>query len=111
MVNTSKYFIHPATRHASSKDLYKLPMCLRLPLKSSVSIASYTPEAPVILLAMKRCGIILADDGSDWFISGDTNDGWSSTMSGIGTAFSSTHGSDFEVVETGTPTPRALPAG
>ena len=105
MNNTSMYHIHPATHEASSLDLYYPPMGLRLRLKSSVSITSYTPEAQVILLAMKRYGIILADNGSEWYISGDTNDGWAAISGGIGTAFNAIHGSDFEVVETGTPIP------
>jgi hypothetical protein len=105
MASTSKYFIHPATHHASSLDLYYPPMGLRLRLKSSVSITAYTPEAQVILRAMQRYGIIVADNGSDWYISGDTNDGWAAIIGGIGTAFNAIVGSDFEVVETGTPTP------
>jgi hypothetical protein len=105
MNNTSNDHIHPATHEASSLALYYPPMGLRLRLKSSVSIASYTTQAQVILLAMQRYGIIVADNGSDWYISGDTNDGWAAIAGGIGTAFNAIHGSDFEVVETGTPMP------
>jgi hypothetical protein len=50
---------------------------------------------------MKRYGIILADNGSDWFISGESNNGWSPLMDAIITAFGKVHGSDFEAVDTG----------
>jgi hypothetical protein len=50
---------------------------------------------------MKTYGLILADNGSNWYVTGDTNDGWSSVTGGIQSAFSQIHGSDFEVVESG----------
>jgi len=51
---------------------------------------------------MKQYGLILADNGSNWYVSGDSDDGWSPLMDGITQAFSQVHGSDFEAVHTGT---------
>ena len=58
-------------------------------------------EAKVILQAMKTYGLILADNGSDWYVSGDSDDGWDPLMEGIINAMSAVHGSDFEVVDSG----------
>ena len=50
---------------------------------------------------MKKYGIILADNGSNWYISGETNQGWDSYMDGLVSGLSQVHGSDFEAVDTG----------
>jgi len=55
----------------------------------------------VILTAMKKYGIILADNGSNWYISGETNQGWSAYMDDLVSGLRQVHGSDFEVVDTG----------
>ncbi len=104
MAKTANYFIHPATHGASSNALYYPPMGLRLRLKASTNIASLSKESQVIFAAMKKYGIIVADNGSDWFFSGDSDDRWSSTlMDSLVTDFGKIHGSDFEVVESGAP--------
>jgi hypothetical protein len=43
----------------------------------------------------------LADNGSNWYISGESNDGWDKYMDGLLTGMRAIHGSDFEVVDTG----------
>lgn len=104
VANSSNYFVHPATHAASSRALYYPPMGLRLRMKAGTNIAGRSPQAQVIFNAMKKYGIILADNGSDWYISGDSDDRWTSTlMDTLNTDFGAVHGSDFEVVETGTP--------
>jgi len=102
MVNTLHAYVHPATHAAGKTSPSTLPpMGLRLRLKSSVAIDGYSKEARAILQAMKTYGIILADNGSDWFFSGEMHDGWPAIFDGIATAFGNVHGSDFEIVDTG----------
>jgi hypothetical protein len=94
-------YIHPATHAAGTADPTLPPMGLRLRLKSTFSLAQFSGPAAVVLLAMQRYGIILADNGSDWYIGGDSDDGWTPLMDGLVTTLSKVHGSDFEAVETG----------
>jgi hypothetical protein len=76
MNSTSNGYIHPATHFAGNSNTSLPPMGLRLRLKASFNTSSVTAPALVILTAMKKYGIILADNGSDWYITGDSNDGW-----------------------------------
>ncbi len=109
MEQTSNFYIHPATHAASERALPSPPMGLRVRLKASYAIPSGTSaEAKTILQAMKTYGLILADNGSDWYVSGDSDDGWDPLMDGIIKAMSNVHGSDFEVVDTG---PTITPPG
>lgn len=66
---TQRGYIHPATHFAGSTPSAP-PMGLRLRLKASYDISGYTGQARVILEALKRYGMIVADNGSSWFISG-----------------------------------------
>ena len=95
-------YIHPATHAAGNSSTTLPPMGLRLRLKASFSTTSFSGPTLVILTAMKKYGIILADNGSNWYISGETNQGWDSYMDGLVSGLSKLHGSDFEVVDTGT---------
>jgi len=93
-------FVYPARHFASDLDDASLPaMGQRLRLKSAVNIAGYPPQAQVVLQAMKEYGLIVADNGSDWFVSGAPDPGWDNDdlrqLGGI-------KGSDFEVVDTST---------
>jgi hypothetical protein len=94
-------YIHPATHAAGSSDVTLPPMGLRVRLKASFDPSGATGPALVILTAMKKFGLILADNGSDWYISGESNEGWAPLMDAISTALGRVHGSDFEVVDTG----------
>lgn len=68
---TRSAHIYPARHDAGSGNDPKLPpMGLRLRLKASVSIAGLSSEDQVILSALKKYGMIVADNGSPWFISG-----------------------------------------
>jgi hypothetical protein len=74
---TQRAYIHPATHFASdATDPNLPPMGLRLRLKSSFAIGGYSPEAQVILSALKRYGMFVADNGSSWFISGASDARW-----------------------------------
>ncbi len=70
-------YILPATHWASSStDPNRPPMGLRLRLKASYDISGYTGHSRVILQALKTYGMIVADNGSNWFISGAADTRW-----------------------------------
>ena len=100
-VNTTRHgYVFPARHFASSNTSVNVPpMGMRVRLKASVNISGYSPAMQVILRAMKQYGMIVADNGSNWFISGAPDPRWNDnelhTLSGI-------KGSDFEVVQMGT---------
>ena len=90
-------YIYPA-RHkvGSSGGQYSLPFGARIRLKASVNISSYSTTNQVILRAMKKYGLILADIGSNLFVSGAPDDRWKNDdLRELGQL----HGSDFEVVK------------
>jgi hypothetical protein len=95
---TRRAYIYPARHYASSSTDPSLPpMGLRVRLKSSFNVRPFPPQARVVLVALKRYGMILADNGSDWYISGAPSPGWSNDQ--LHTLGRVT-GSDFEVVDT-----------
>src|SRR4051794_34711345 len=68
---TRKAYVYPARHFASSSTSTSLPpMGLRVRLKASYPIAGLSPAARVIATALKQYGMILADNGSPWYISG-----------------------------------------
>jgi hypothetical protein len=95
---TRDAYVWPA-RHAasSSTDRALPPMGLRLRLKSGVDISRLPRQARVVAEAMKRYGVILADNGSPWFISGAPDDHWDNDALH---ALASLRGPDFEAVDT-----------
>jgi hypothetical protein len=96
---TQAGFIHPATHLASSSTDPDLPpMGLRLRLKASYSLAGFHGESLVILEALKRFGLIVADNGSPWFITGAPNPDWNDEDL---EQIKQVPGSAFEAVETG----------
>ncbi|PIV90292.1 hypothetical protein COW46_03370 [Candidatus Gracilibacteria bacterium CG17_big_fil_post_rev_8_21_14_2_50_48_13] len=96
---TQKGFIHPATHFASSSvDANRPPMGLRLRLKADYDISHITGASRVILEALKTYGMIVADNGSDWFISGATDSRWNDEDL---EQIKSIPGSAFEAVYTG----------
>jgi hypothetical protein len=95
---TRRAYVYPARHYASSSNDPSLPpMGLRVRLKASVNIASFPPQARVVLRALQRYGMILADNGSPWYISGAPNPHWSNDQ--LHTLGRLT-GADFEVVDT-----------
>jgi hypothetical protein len=75
---TRRAFVPPARHYASSLTDPSLPaMGTRLRLKSSFDIAGFPPQARVVLRALKEYGMIVADNGSDWYISGAPDPRWS----------------------------------
>jgi hypothetical protein len=95
---TRKAYVYPARHYASdSNDPSLPPMGLRVRLKANVDISGFPRQARIVLQALKTYGMILADNGSSWYISGAPNPKWSNddlhTLGKI-------TGSDFEVVDT-----------
>lgn len=72
------------------------PLGTRVRLKSSFDISSFAPEVQVILRAMKTYGMILADNGSDWFFQGAPDPRWNDEL--MHDEFLRVKGGDFEVV-------------
>ena len=95
---TRRAFVYPARHDASdSNDPSLPPMGLRVRLKASFDISGFPPQARVVLEALKRYGMILADNGSPWFISGAPDPRWSNDdLHSLGRVT----GADFEVVDT-----------
>ncbi len=73
---TQKGFIFPARHQAGSDDASLPPMGARLRLRADVDLSTYKGQARVILEAMKTYGLIVADNGSGWFISGAPDPKW-----------------------------------
>jgi hypothetical protein len=96
--STRDAHIYPARHDAGSGTSSSLPpMGLRLRLKANVSPSGFGPQARVILTALKRYGMILADNGSAIYISGESNPGWDADDLH---ELSRIKGSMFEVVDT-----------
>lgn len=77
VARTRRAYVHPAT-HFASDDLNpdRPPMGLRVRLKASYDLSGFRGASRVILTSLKRYGMFVADNGSDWFISGETNTAW-----------------------------------
>jgi hypothetical protein len=99
--HTQQAFIHPATHAAGSANASYPPMGLRLRLKASFDLGGFSGPALVILTAMKTYGLILADNGSDWYVTGESNDLWDSYVDDINAGLKKVTGNDFEAVDTG----------
>ncbi|HVA30674.1 MAG TPA: hypothetical protein VMU58_05355 [Gaiellaceae bacterium] len=98
VARTRRAYVYPARHDASSSDDPSLPpMGTRVRLKAGVDISRYPKQARIVLQALKTYGMILADNGSNWYISGAPDPRWSNdalhSLGGI-------TGSDFEVVDT-----------
>ena len=95
---TRNAFIYPARHYASdAADVALPPMGLRVRLKADVDISRYPYQARIILRALKEYGMILADNGSPWYVTGAPHPRWNDD------ALHTLHdikGSDFEVVDT-----------
>jgi hypothetical protein len=96
--STRRAYVYPARHYASDKtDPTLPPMGLRVRLKASFDTSGFPRQSRVVLAALKRYGMILADNGSPWFVSGAPNAKWSNDdLHSLGRV----HGSDFEVVDT-----------
>lgn len=75
--NSENAFTPPASHWAgNSSNQYAPPMGMRMRLQASFDISSYPPQAQTILAALKKYGMIMADNGSSIYISGDPDNRW-----------------------------------
>ncbi len=92
-------YVYPARHHAGHGDDPNLPpMGMRVRLKASFDISSYSPSNQVILRALKRYGMFVADNGPSWFLSGAPDLRWSDDDLGM---LKNIKGFNFEVVQMG----------
>jgi hypothetical protein len=95
---TRKAFIWPARHYASSNtDPRYPPMGQRFRLKANYDISAFSPETQVILRALKKYGMILADNGSAWYISGCPDSRWNNDV--LVGELRRVKGSDFEAID------------
>jgi hypothetical protein len=78
---TSDHHLWPARHHAGSTTSWNHPpMGARFRLKASFSAAGYGPGARAVIAAMKKYGLVLADNGSPWFFQGERNSNWPESL-------------------------------
>jgi hypothetical protein len=98
-VSTSqKAYVWPA-RHYASKDTSSSlpPMGMRFRLKASFDTSGFSPQSKIVLEALKKYGMIVADNGSNWYISGAPDERWNNDdLHQLGLVL----GSNFEAVDT-----------
>ncbi len=100
VVHSRRAYVYPARHFASNKTDESLPpMGMRVRLKADYDISGFPPSVQVILKALKTYGMIVADNGGDWFVSGAPDPRWNDeeleTLKRV-------KGRDFEVVKMGT---------
>jgi hypothetical protein len=95
---TRQTYVWPA-RHAASRsnDPNRPPMGQRFRLRKGVDLSGFSAEARIILTALQEYGMILADNGSPWFLTGSPDSRWGS---GLTAEFRRIKGGDFEAVDT-----------
>jgi hypothetical protein len=91
-------YVWPASHRAGS-TAGAPPMGTRMRMKASKDISGYPAEMQKVFRAMKRYGLILADNGSDMYITGTMDARWNNDV--LNPAFHSLRASDFEVVALG----------
>jgi hypothetical protein len=97
---TRRAYVFPARHFASSRTETNLPpMGMRVRLRADFDVSSFPGEVQVILTAMKRYGMLLADNGSGWFVSGAPDPRWSDDNLA---ALKRVGSQNFEVVRMGT---------
>ena len=95
---TRRAYVYPARHYASDETDPSLPpMGLRVRLKAGYPISGFPRQARVVLQALKRYGMIVADNGTSWYITGAPDERWSNDqLHTLGRV----PGSAFEVVDT-----------
>jgi hypothetical protein len=97
-VRSCNGYVWPASHDAGS-TAGAPPLGARLRLKASKDISGYPAQARKIFQAMKTYGLIIADNGSDMYVTGTMDSRWDNGM--LNPAFHSLHASDFEVIQLG----------
>ncbi len=97
--HSRRAYVSPARHFASrSQDESLPPMGMRVRLKAGVDTSSFPPTEQVIVKALKKYGMILADNGGDWYVSGAPDPRWNNDELA---SLKRLKGSDFEVVRMG----------
>ena len=101
---TRRAYVYPARHHASDVTAAGLPpMGLRLRLRRDFDTRPFPRQARVVLEALKRYGMIVADNGSSWYVTGAPDPRWyNDALHTLGRV----KGSDFEVVDTSSIRPK-----
>jgi hypothetical protein len=96
--HTCNGYLYPARHEAGSGSCAtNPPMGLRVRLKANVDLSGFGPQARIVLVALQRYGMLLADNGSAWYITGAPHNGWDDDeLHDLGQIT----GADFEVVDT-----------
>jgi len=97
-VRSTNGYVFPASHNAGSNSS-ALPMGARLRLKASRDLSGFAEPVRKILQAMKTYGLIVADNGSDLYVSGTYDPRWDNDL--LNPAFNAIKASDFEVVKLG----------
>jgi hypothetical protein len=97
-VRATNGYVYPASHRAGSTP-QALPLGARLRLKAGVDISRFQPASQKLFRAMKRYGLIIADNGSDMYVSGTYDSRW--TNGGFNADFRALTANDFEVVQLG----------
>ena len=97
-VRATNGYVYPASHRAGS-TAGALPMGARLRLKAGRDLSGFTPEVQKIFRAMQRYGLIVADNGSDLYVSGTYDTRWNNAV--LNPAFRALTANDFEVVKLG----------
>ena len=111
---TNNFYVWPAS-HVAGSNTSAPPNGTRLRLKASKDISGFPAEMQKIFRAMKRYGLIVADNGSDMYVSGAFDPRWNNDV--LNPAFRGLNASDFEVIQLGwrggstTPPPPACTPG
>ena len=97
VARTQRAYVYPARHYASSlTDPNLPPMGLRVRLRGDYPTAGFPPQARVVLEALKRYGMMVADNGSNWYITGAPDSRWNNDdLHTLGLV----KGSDFQVIE------------
>jgi hypothetical protein len=105
-VRRTNGFVFPAS-HRAGNTAGALPMGARLRMKASVEISGFAPEIQKIFRAMKRYGLIVADNGTDMYVSGAFDERWNNGV--LNPAFHSLNAAHFEVITLGYQPPSSDP--
>jgi hypothetical protein len=97
-VRATNGYVYPASHRAGS-SAQALPMGARLRLKPGVDLSRFPADAQRIFRAMKRYGLIVADNGSDLYITGTYDTRWNNDV--LNPAFAGLTASDFDVIQLG----------
>ena len=97
-VRATNGHVYPAS-HSAGSTPGALPMGARMRLRASKDLSGFTPEVQKIFQAMKTYGLLVADNGSDMFITGTFDTRWNNDI--LNPAFYALTASDFEVIQLG----------